>query len=219
MAPTPRQLDEQARVREKILAAARDMFVTQGFEAVSLRKIAESIGYTAPALYTHFRDKADILSEICRQDFDSLAEHFNRLAKIESPVERIYQIGMTYIRFAKAYPNHYRLMFMTPDLSRLAPPTEEDLQHFDDPDHDAYAFLRRAVSEAMERGLFRAGLDDADLLTQTLWAGVHGVAAIEVTHSHCPWLELSPLDRRAETICEAVLRGLLSEAAVREFNP
>lgn len=211
MALTGRQLKEQTAVKEKILAAARELFVRHGVEAVSLRKIAESIGYTAPALYTHFNDKAEILSEICRQDFGSLAQVFNRLAKVEDPIERIFRIGLTYVRFANEHPNHYRLMFMTPELDRIAPPTEEDLKHASDPDQDAYAFLRLAVRQALAGGRFREGLKDDELITQTLWAGVHGVASLEITHGECPWVEHRSLDRRAKLMCASVLRGLLAK--------
>lgn len=216
MALTDRQLREQTAVREKILSAARDLFVEHGFEAVSLRKIADSIGYTAPALYTHFKDKSEILAEICRQDFASLSHVFNRLARVEDPVERIYRIGQTYVRFANEHPNHYRLMFMTPDLGRLAPPTEEDLRQASDPDQDAYAFLKHAVRQAIDGGRFRADLKDEELITQTLWAGVHGVASLEITHGECPWVEHRSLDRRAKLMCGSVLRGLLADPSEME---
>ncbi len=218
MTSTDRRAREQAAVREKILAAARDLFVRHGYEAVSLRKIAEAIEYSAPALYTHFADKEEILVELCRQDFASLAAHFNKIGRVPDPVARIYQIGRAYIRFAHEFPNQYRLMFMTPDLHRVEP-RQEDLDHKGDPDHDAFAFLKRAVEEAMERGAFAPEHKDPELLAQVLWAGVHGVASLQVSHGECPWMDWRSLDRRSRTMCEAVLRGLLNERANREFRP
>lgn len=209
MAPSERQIQEQAAVKEKILASAREMFVRDGYEAVSLRKIAESIGYTAPALYTHFADKEQILSELCRQDFHALAGHFNKLARVPDPIERIYRIGLGYIRFALEHPNHYRLMFMTPNLDKIAPPTDADIAAMNDPDQDAYAFLRHTVREALDAGRFRPEYKDVELLTQTLWAGVHGVASLEITHGDCPWCDWRALDRRSKTMCGSMLRGLL----------
>lgn len=204
-------------VREKILAAARSMFVAEGYEAVSLRKIADAIDYTAPALYTHFKDKGEILAELCRRDFAALAETFNRLAKVEDPAQRIFRIGLTYIRFATENPNHYRLMFMTRHPAELAP-TPEDLKKVNDPEQDAYAFLRAAVAECIERGRFLPEHKDPELLTQVLWAGVHGVASLQITHGEDPWITWRSLDRRARTMCEAMLRGLLTPAAAREFR-
>lgn len=219
MSPTDRQVRELAETRERILAAARELFVAHGYEAVSLRKIAESIGYTAPALYTHFKDKQEIVQELCRQDFGRLAEVFLKLGRVGDPVQRIFRIGMTYIKFAREHPNHYRLMFMTPGLARIAPPTEADLAHMNDPDHDAYAFLLQTVEAALVDGRFRDDLRDPELLTQTLWAAVHGVAAIEITHADCPWLELRSVERRSRLMCAAVLRGLLRDPASLEVEP
>lgn len=211
MAPTDRQVAELAETRQRIVDAARTLFLKHGVEAVSLRKIAEAIGYTAPALYTHFKDKSEILAEMCRQDFFALGKVFNRLARVEDPVERIYRIGMTYIKFANEHPDHYRFMFMTPQLDKLAPPTADDLASMNDPDQDAYAFLRKTVNEALSQGAFRKELTDPDLLTQTLWAGVHGVASMQITHGECPYFEFRSLDKRSRTMCAAVLRGLLAK--------
>lgn len=209
MSPSERQVHEQAAVKIKILSSAREMFVRDGYESVSLRKIAESIGYTAPALYTHFASKEEILAELCRQDFAALAAKFVKLSKVADPVERIYRIGLGYIRFAREHPNHYRLMFMTPNLAEVAPPTEADIAAMNDPDQDAYAFLRHTVREAMDADRFRPEYKDADLLTQTLWAAVHGVASLEITHGDCPWCDWRSLDRRSKAMCGTVLRGLL----------
>lgn len=211
MALTERQSREQAAVKDKILDAARRLFVKHGYEAVSLRKIAETIGYTAPALYTHFSDKSELLAELCRRDFDSLAQVSVRLSRVKDPVQRIHRIGLTYIRFALEHPEHYRLMFMTPHLADLAPPTEEDIAAMGDPDKDAYAFLERAVAEAMAEGAFRDEYTDAEILTQTLWSGVHGVASLEITHGDCPWVGWKGLDRRSRLMCSALLRGLLKD--------
>ncbi|MFN7020812.1 MAG: TetR/AcrR family transcriptional regulator [Phycisphaerales bacterium] len=211
MATTERQSRELAAVRQRILGAARELFVRHGCDAVSLRKIAESIGYTAPALYTHFRDKSELMSELCRQDFAALAGDFVKLAKVADPVERIYRLGLAYIRFAREHPNHYRLMFMTPHLAEIAPPTEADIQAMSDPDQDAYAFLHKSVREAMAEGRFLPDHTDSELLAQTLWAGVHGVASLEITHGDCPWARWRSLDRRSRTMCAAMLKGLLRD--------
>jgi AcrR family transcriptional regulator len=213
-----RRTREQAAVRERILAAARELFVTHGYEAVSLREIARRVEYTAPALYTHFKDKDEILRELCRRDFESLAQAFKRIGRIDDPVERIYRIGVSYIRFAHEYPNQYRLMFMTPDLERV-PPSEVDLAEKGDPDHDAYAFLQIAVGEAHAQGVFREDLRDSELLTQVLWSAVHGIASLDISHGDCEWVEWRSLDRRAKVLSEAILRGMLTEKASREFEP
>lgn len=218
MSSTDRRAREQQAVRERILAAARALFVEQGYAAVSLRKVAEAIDYTAPALYTHFKDKEEMLRELCRRDFADFARAFQRIGRIEDPVLRIYRIGMAYLRFAHEHPHQYRFMFMTPELARVEPQAE-DLARQGDPDHDAYAVLQWAVRDAMAHGCFRPGLDDGELIAQTLWAAVHGLASLQISHGDCPWMDWRAYERRARLLCESTLRGLLSERAAREFKP
>lgn len=209
MTSLDRRAREKAAVQEKILDAAREQFLSGGYEAVSLRKIAEAIEYTAPAIYTHFKDKTELLRAVCLRDFSSLDEVFLSLASVADPVERVYRIGMSYIRFAHEHPEQYRFMFMTPGLAKVVPPTEEDLAHANDPDQDAYAFFVMTVKQAADAGRLRDEYADAELAAQTLWAGVHGVASLEVTHAECPWVRLRPLEKRSAALCAATLRGML----------
>ena len=64
---------EKAEIREKILDAARDLFVSEGYEAVSMRKIADRIEYSPTAIYLHFKDKEAVMRELCDLDFLALA--------------------------------------------------------------------------------------------------------------------------------------------------
>lgn len=202
------------QVQEKILDAARDVFVRDGYEAASLRKIAEAIEYTPAAIYTHFKDKADLLRTLCRRDYGALSAHVLHLNQIEHPIRRIAELGYAYVRFAVEHPHHYRFMFMTP-LPADVEPDPEDVAAMNDPDQDGYAALRHACTQGIERGMFRPELKDADLIAQTLWAGVHGVASLEITHAADPCIGLRPLEERTSTVINAVLRGLTSEAGAR----
>src|SRR5687767_8656064 len=114
MGTKERRERERDQVRSKIMDAARELFVRDGYESVSMRKIAEAIEYSPTAIYIHFADKAELMQQLCQHDFQSLAHVFHDLAQIPDPIERIRQTGHTYIRFAARHPNHYRFMFMTP---------------------------------------------------------------------------------------------------------
>lgn len=209
--PAPsRRAREKADVQDKILAAARDLFVREGFEAVSMRKIAEAIEYTPAALYVHFKDKHELMQELCREDFGALTQETLKLAGVPCPIARVYLCGATYIRFGIEHRNQYRLMFMTPHPPEIVP-TEEDLQKMNDPDQDGYAFFRQTVREAIEQKRLRPECNEVELVTQTFWAAVHGVTAIEITHCNDQWLSLAPLPRRIELILDVILRGMLAK--------
>ena len=98
------------------------------------------------------------------------------------------------------------LMFMTPGPA-LTP--EDVALERGNPEQDAYAFLRQTVAEAMAAGRFRADLEDAELVAQTLWAGTHGVAALEIAKRADGWVPWSPIEARVETMVDALLRGLV----------
>lgn len=208
MAMTARREREKLDTRQRILDAARELFASEGYEAVTMRKIADKIEYTPTAIYFHFEDKDALIRELCAADFLALAQAFQPIALVSDPVERIKRIGSAYIEFALAHPNHYRLMFMTPK-----PMGEEDLEQFGvekgNPAQDAYAFLRQAVVEALGSGRFRTGLDDPDLICQTLWAGVHGVAALHIALAGDAWVEWRSPERRTAVMLEALFSGLL----------
>src|SRR5512139_3581766 len=130
---------EKGEIRGKILDAARDLFARDGYEAVTMRKIAEAIEYSPTAIYLHFKDKESLVRELCLGDFDSLARAFQRIAREPDPLERLRKVGLAYADFALEHPNHYRLMFMTP---HPAPPKddEETAKRKGNPEADAYAF-------------------------------------------------------------------------------
>ena len=197
---------ERDQTRAKIADAARELFAQEGYDAVSMRRIAEAIEYSPTAIYVHFKDKEALFQELCRQDFGKLASVFTELSQIEDPVERIRQIGHAYIRFALLYPNHYRLMFMT---SSRQPP-EKDLTSKGDPDQDAYAFLRLAVRQAMDAHRFLPAVKDVELVTQVLWATAHGVASLQIVKGEDPWVEWLPVEQRARLALDSILRGMLA---------
>ena len=197
---------ERDEVRTKILDAARDLFATEGYESVTMRKVAEKIEYSPTAIYLHFADKDTLLRELCEGDFLTLAKQFQRIAKVDDPLERLRRIGLAYTEFAIDHPNHYRLMFMTPHPK--LEPKGEPLARRGNPEEDAYAFLVATVKEALEKKRLRPHLKDAELVAQIVWAGVHGVVSLQIAKCNDPWIEWRPLKKTAALAIDAMLAGL-----------
>jgi AcrR family transcriptional regulator len=197
---------EKSETRDKILDAARELFLSEGYERVSMRKVAEKIEYSPTAIYVHFKDKNEMFHELCRQDFLRLQEVIASSEMPADPIERLRQIGRNYIEFGLRYPNHYVFMFMTPDpVNEL---DEQDREMVGNPEVDAYALLKLTVQQAIDAGCFRDGVNDAELLSQTLWASVHGVISLNIAKGKDPWVEWRPLEQRAEMMLDITLRGL-----------
>ena len=203
MGPKERRVREREEIRGKILDAARDLFVTEGFEAVSMRKIADRIEYSPTAIYFHFRDKESLLKELCQSDFLSLAQQFVKAKTIADPIERLKATGMAYLHFGLEHPNHYRLMFMTPH-----PPVEPDNEK-GNPEEDAYAFLKSIITEAIAKKRFRTEYKDAELVSQIVWSGVHGVISLHIAKCNDSWVEWRPLETRAKVMIDVLVDGLV----------
>ena len=200
---------EKLETREKILEAARELFIQQGYDGVSMRMLAQTIEYSPTAIYLHFADKEQLFQELCRRDFSRLAQVFQDAEMPSDPVKRLMRIGRTYVEFGTRYPNHYRLMFMAPHpLGEL---NGRECEVKGNPEVDAYAFLKLTVQQAMDSGCFREELKDVDLISQTLWAAVHGVISLQIAKSHDSWVDFRPMEQRAALMLDVTLRGLLKE--------
>jgi AcrR family transcriptional regulator len=190
MGPKERRTRERELTKSRILDAAREMFVEDGIESVTMREIAKRIEYTPTAIYHHFRDKQALIEELCLIDFRGLAQAFQKIGRIENPGERLRRIGLAYIDYALEHPSHYRFMFMTP--KPVLPESSFGISD-GDPDSHAYGVLRSTVAEGIAQDLFRPEFTDPDELAQVLWAGVHGIASLYIVKGgkgeHVAWCD------------------------------
>lgn len=210
MGTKERREREKLDTRERILATARDMFATEGYESVTMRAIANHIEYTPTALYHHFDSKQALLSELCERDFESLARAFASKAVPEDPIERLKAIGETYLRFAEEYPSQYRFMFMT-----VFPVIEQApgiIEARENPERNAYAFLRGACVEAIEDGRLRPELTDADQIAQILWSSIHGLVSLRITKHHQEFVPWKDLRETALLSMDLLMHGMLRQA-------
>jgi len=185
---------------------------------VTMRAIAERIELTPTAIYHHFTNKSALLTELCQEDFQKLAQHFNASVVPSDPVERILAVGEAYLHFAEKHPSQYRFMFMTvipqPELDEEYVATTRGI-----PERDAYAFLRESCREAIERGRLRPDLTNADEVAQMLWGGVHGMISLRIVKGHEGWIPWCDLRVTATKQMIAMLRGILRDPSEAPSRP
>jgi AcrR family transcriptional regulator len=160
---------ERDEVRRKILDAARDLFMAEGYERVTMRRIADAIEYSPTTIYNHFKDKDDLVDALCHAEFSQLLSALDLRDRAGDPVLWIRQIGAAYAKWGLENPNHYAWLF----LSRK--PFGED-HHPSEPAVQSFAVLRDAVARAIESGAFIPG--NPDTMAQVLWASLHGAIAL-----------------------------------------
>ena len=209
MPPKPKTDAERQYLRTLIINAARELFVSRGVEAVTMREIAKRIGYSATSIYLHFVDKEALLRAILDTDMLALATSLKEILAIADPVERMHALGQGYAQFALTHPNHYRLMFMAERVP--CDPAESSLQQ-NNAEQDAYFQLKTVVNDVYIAGRFRDDLQDVDLIAQTIWAGTHGVCSLQINMAEDKWVNWSDISARLQLMHEAMMRGLLKDS-------
>lgn len=158
--------------REKILACACDLYLEDGLEGFSMRKLARAVGVTAPALYRHYESKERVLLDVVGEAYRSLAEYLYRGLQGRTPEERFRLAGEGYLAFALENARLYEVLFAFPDLIGM-----EDLP--EEVEGQACAigqFWNDRVRECMDAGLLEPG--DPGELSASLWAHAHGLVSI-----------------------------------------
>ena len=187
--------------RDEILDAAERIFVEQGYDGATIRKIAEAVGLSSTALYLHFPDKAAILREICVQRLNGMAETTAAIAAMPgTPMERLRAHMVAYVEFGLTNPNAYRLIYMTRPLEAEEGGVQDTARELG---IGVYRAFEQAVADVADEGLLNA---DARTATQALWAGAHGVIALVITKPYFDWVEPRQL---AKVTLEALMQGLL----------
>jgi AcrR family transcriptional regulator len=199
MGTKERQKRERDRVREAILAAARDLFITEGYRNVSMRKIAERIEYSAAAIYSYFPSKDDIFFALAEEGFRLLADCVIAAVKTEpDPLGRLRRGLWAFYEFSKTSPEYFELMF----VDRSVPSLSQDFQRFEF-FQETTARAEADITACIERGEFAAGLNSAAAL-HVLWVGMLGTATIGLAQRLAPGEDPDAL---AHDLLETLLAG------------
>ena len=200
MGITERRERERGEVRRKILDAARELFMAEGYERVTMRRIADAIEYSPTTIYNHFKDKDDLVNALCHEEFSQLFGALDLAAPARDPVAWIRQIGVAYASFGLANPNHYRFMFMT----RI-----QDGHQVSEPGRQSFDILRTAVARAIRSGAFAKG--NVDTIAQVLWANIHGAVALLVTYKPTQFPGAPAAPDLIEQVLDNGIRGFVKK--------
>jgi AcrR family transcriptional regulator len=167
-------------LRDKILTAARRVFVDDGFEALTMRRLAKEIGYSPTTIYLHFKDKSEIVKAICDELFLALIKRLQDLARRQTDPVKYLEAGLrAYIDFGLKHPDHYYVTF-------IAAAGRVEYEFEGSAGQQAFGCLRDAVQACATAGRLRPL--DVDATAQTLWAATHGLISLLITDRHFPFL-------------------------------
>lgn len=105
-----RRTRDTEQTRQQILDAASDLFVSDGYDAVSVRKIAARANLSHGTIYIHFKDKEDLLYQASEEQFMRLMSRLRRLPRSRELLQRLGEALLEAMRFGLEHPNEYQLM-------------------------------------------------------------------------------------------------------------
>jgi len=166
---------QKLEIRTLILDASMKLFVEEGFENVTIRRIAELIEYSPTTVYLYFKDKDEIFAALHDIGFQKMAEFNKDLDTIRNPLLRLHKMGENYLQFGMENPEYYSLMFIdTEPMDKLA---EEGCDEWR-PGDTAINRLKATVVECMEKGYLQQ--DDPLVVSLSIWSFVHGLMSLSI---------------------------------------
>lgn len=189
MGITERKVREKAERESRIVATARRIAEEEGWEAVTIRRLALDIEYSQPVVYSHFASRDAIVGAVALEGFGGMAEALRTAAPASSsPREALEAVATAFLNFAFSRPAIYEAMFVLPSGLRFArSDTPPQLR-------DTFGALMAVIAPICR---------DAELATEAFWAALHGLAELERHGRIRPAFRASRLALVVETICHA----------------
>jgi len=172
MGITERRLREKEKVRAAILTTAWQMVKEDGWESLSIRKIADAIEYSVPVIYDHFDNKEAILIEFVCEGFRQLTKKVRQAKeKHTSPVDQLKAMADAYWNFALKNKQYYQLMYgvgMACCTGEKPPKGEDRFEYL------VMDSITAAISKSKQTET------SSCLKYHTFWSILHGLISIKI---------------------------------------
>lgn len=172
MGISERKEREKTEMKQLIMSAALKMFLEDGYAKTSIRNIADAIEYSPGTIYLYYKDKDELLYEVQGLAYGELLTAFKKNATSTNPVEKLVQIGKTYVNFGLDNPELYDLMFII-----RAPMNVDETIHKDNGDQ-TFDFLTDCLKECISQNLLR--LKDVNMGALQVWSMSHGMVSLNL---------------------------------------
>jgi AcrR family transcriptional regulator len=198
--------------REEILVAAKELFLEQGYDSTTIRRIADRVGISAPALYLYFKDKEALMLALCDQTFGYLIEAIDEIEKtVADPLARVRRFGEAYVRFGLTHPDEYRLVFLGANIPESIRKTGHRTATDDPtvPGVGGALVFKRLVTILGELEASGTKLRyPTDTCAELCWMGLHGLVSAFIMKPEFPWSDRELL---INGMLDIHLQGILVE--------
>jgi AcrR family transcriptional regulator len=172
MGITERKDREKSEMRKIILNVAMKLFIQEGFEGVSIRKIADKIEYSPGSIYTYFADRDSIFYALHIDGFDMLYKKQVSSQSISDPRERLLTHAKVYIEFALENQRYYEIMFISEHVETICKNQKLDWTL----GRRSFDLLKKNIVECQEIGLLKD--QNVESVAFLFWSIVHGIASL-----------------------------------------
>lgn len=195
---TKRRETQKGEIRDE----ARAIFVRDGYESFSMRKLAAALGCSPGAIYLYFENREDLFRSLVEESFARLYASLSALADEPGgdPVDRLKRGLHLYVDWGMRHPDDYRTAFL------LAPPSPGPYRT-----HRAFDVLRRMVADCLPPGKGRK--ESAETASQAIWAAVHGITSLLIQRPSFPWRTRESVTGR---VIESAVDGALAASRRRK---
>ncbi|MDS3862430.1 TetR/AcrR family transcriptional regulator [Thermosynechococcaceae cyanobacterium BACA0444] len=187
----------QQALRQGILDDASNLLLSEGLQALSMRRIAQMVGCSTTVLYTMFGSKQGLVDELYLKGFARLRQALEAVPKSDNLLEYLIALGQAYRAFALANSTYYAVMFCqtSPEFT----PTQNCIQQ----SWSSFVLLVSTVQACIDTEIFVK--DNAQEVAKMLWAIVHGHVGLELT-GH--FKDSTSADDRFNRTIRTILAGL-----------
>ncbi len=190
MGTSERRAREKQELRTKIQEAATELIVSEGYQNVSIRKIADKIEYAPSTIYLYFKDKEELVQSICNDLFAQLSTILSHIHESSLNIEEKFTKSLrAYIEFGLAHPNHYVVTFCIPERQFDIP--DDKFNDVMDNGLRCFRLLSQNLQGAMDNGFILP--TDIELTSQIVWSQIHGLTSILICCDRFPWRDRNEL--------------------------
>jgi len=213
MPKMPRTAKEVESVKQEILSQALQLIVTEGYDKLSMRKIAGQMGITAATIYNYFKSKEEINLWIRVKGFEIMDSMLSKAHDAKNnQEENMRSLLKAYFKFGTVYSEYYDIMFnlRTPKVADYIGTDLEEIAvtNLQKIGRRAFGYFFNLVNEVYESRKKTSSGDDIQYRTVQLWANIHGVVTLYNSRQIAELVK-SP-KRFIDARIEAEIRELLS---------
>ncbi len=191
---------QKEEFRREIIDTARKLFIEEGYEAFSMRKLAQKMGFSPTTIYLYFKDKDALLYAICEELAEQCLLELTEIRKQNlDPVKKLRKALLFHIKTGLENPDHYKVLFFVhPDIYG----SQTEFMQRPSIARDTHLAFKDIVKECIDTNQFIKA--DPETITETFFIATHGLIVMSIFKSNYPWTDRDTL---AKKLVDGLIRG------------